>query len=288
MVFITAEIGTNHLGDIKIVKQLINVAKAADCDAIKFQKKSVNKIYSEEFLNSPLESPWGTTTREQKFGLEFDKKEYDEINSYTKEKGIEWFASAWDEKSLDFLDKYKPKNQKVASAMITNIKFLHQVASRKIHTYISTGMTTQEMISEAVQIFKKNNCEFTLMHSVSTYPAKDEDLNLNIIHTLKKRYNCEVGYSGHEPSVSPSLVACALGASSLERHITIDRSSYGSDQSASLEENGLSQLINAVRKVKFILGNGEKIFLEEEKKVAKKLIKIVTNKRGSINNTYYL
>jgi N-acetylneuraminate synthase len=270
-VFIIAEIGINHNGSIDSAKKLIDMAVKAGCDAVKFQKRDIYKVYSKKILSEPRESPWGTTQLDQKKGLEFSFEDYKIINDYCERNKIIWFASAWDVNSLIFLDKFNLKYQKVASAMITNIEFLEELANRKKYTFISTGMCTIDMIDKAVDVFNKKNCKFSLMHSVSTYPAKDQDLNLRMIYTLKKRYNCEVGYSGHEPSVSPSLVACGLGASSLERHITLDRTGYGSDQSASLEENGLSQLVNAVRKVKFILGNGKKIFLEEEKKVAKKL-----------------
>ena len=270
-VFIIAEIGINHNGSIDLAKKLIDMAVRAGCDAVKFQKRDIYQVYSKKILSEYRESPWGTTLLDQKKGLEFSFEDYKIINDYCERNKIIWFASAWDVNSLIFLDKFNLKYQKVASAMITNIVFLEELANRKKNTFISTGMSSIDIIDKVVDIFQKKNSKFSLMHSVSTYPAKEEDLNLNMIHTLKKRYNCEVGYSGHEPSVSPSLVACALGASSLERHITIDRSSYGSDQSASLEESGLLQLVNTVRKLKLILGNGKKTFLEEEKKVAKKL-----------------
>jgi len=270
-IYIIAEIGINHNGNIDLAKKLIDMAKECGCDAVKFQKRDIYSVYTKEFLAEPRDSPWGNTQLDQKKGLEFNYESYLEIDKYCKSKDINWFASAWDIKSLEFLDKFKLKFQKVASAMITHNEFLNAVADRKKYTFISTGMSTIEDIDNAVEIFKKKKCDFELMHSVSTYPAEEKNLNLNMILTLKKRYNCEVGYSGHEPSVSPSLVACSLGATSLERHVTLDRSSYGSDQSASLEEIGLSTLVNSVRKIKSILGTGEKTFLEEEKKIAKKL-----------------
>jgi len=269
--FVIAEIGINHNGNLELAKKLIDLAVRCKCDAVKFQKRDIYTVYTKKFLSEPRESPWGTTQLDQKKGLEFDYESYLEIDKYCKLKDINWFASAWDIKSLEFLDKFKLKYQKVASAMITHNEFLNAVADRKKYTFISTGMSTIEDIDNAVEIFKKKKCDFELMHSVSTYPADEKDLNLNMILTLKKRYNCKVGYSGHEPSVSPSLVACSLGATSLERHITLDRASYGSDQPASLEEIGLSALVSSVRKIKLILGNGEKTFLEEEKKIAKKL-----------------
>ena len=270
-IFVIAEIGINHNGNIVLAKELIDAAVRCGCDAVKFQKRDIYTVYTKNFLSEPRESPWGTTQLDQKKGLEFDYESYLEIDKYCKLKDINWFASAWDIKSLEFLDKFRLKYQKVASAMITHNEFLNAVADRKKYTFISTGMSTIEDIDNAVEIFKKKKCDFELMHSVSTYPADEKNLNLNMILTLKKRYNCKVGYSGHEPSVSPSLVACSLGATSLERHVTLDRASYGSDQSASLEETGLSALVGSVRKIKEILGNGKKTFLEEEKKVAKKL-----------------
>jgi len=270
-IYIIAEIGINHNGNIESAKKLIDVAVRCGCDAVKFQKRDIYKVYTKKYLSEPRESPWGTTQLDQKKGLEFSYDQYKEIDTYCKKKKIDWFASAWDINSLNFLDKFNLKYQKIASAMITNLGFLKAVAKRKKYTFISTGMTTLGDIDKAVKIFIENDCEFELMHSVSTYPANENDLNLNVINTLKEKYKCKVGYSGHEPSVSPSLVACVMGASSLERHITLDRASYGSDQSASLEESGLLQLITTVRKLKFVMGDGVKTFMDEEKKVAKKL-----------------
>jgi len=270
-IFVIAEIGINHNGSIEIAKKLIDVAKRCGCDAVKFQKRDIDTVYTEDELNKLRESPWGTTQREQKMGLEFDETQYDEINEYCKKINIEWFASAWDIKSLEFLKKYKLKNNKVASALITHKEFLKYCASQKIHTYISTGMSTIKIIEDAIEIFKKNNCPFSLMHSVSVYPCPHEILNLNNIPLLKEKFNCDVGYSGHEASVSPSVIACTLGASSVERHITLDRSMYGSDQSASLEEPGLRNLVDTVRKIKDCVGSSEKQFQDGEKAVASKL-----------------
>jgi len=269
---IIAEIGINHNGDINIAKNLINASKKSGFDAVKFQKRDIQTVYSKSELDKPRESPWGTTTRDQKEGLEFGKKEYDEINNYCKSLNIKWFASAWDTKSLDFLDIYNLDYQKVASAMITNIPFLEALSKRKKYTFISTGMSDFKTIDKAVEIFNRNNCKFELMHSVSTYPCPEDQLNLNLIPIMRKRYNCNVGYSGHENSVSPSIIAVSLGATSLERHITLDRSMYGSDQSASLEQKGFSDLIAAVRKIPHVIGSStEKKILECEKPVAKKL-----------------
>ena len=269
--FIIAEIGINHNGSLKVAKDLILMAKSAGCDAVKFQKRDINTVYTEEELNKPRKSPWGNTQREQKQGLEFSKKEYDEINQFCNSEKIIWFASAWDIKSLEFLDQYKLRYNKIASAMITHLEFLKQAAKRKKHTFISTGMSGYIEIDKAINIFKENDCPFELTHSVSAYPAPEDQLNLNLIKRLKEKYKCNVGYSGHEPSVSPSLVAVTLGATSLERHITLDRSMYGSDQSASLEERGLKELVSIIRKIPKIIGGGEKKILDCETDVAKKL-----------------
>jgi N-acetylneuraminate synthase len=276
--YLIAEIGINHNGDINIAKELIKNAKACEFDAVKFQKRTIDIVYDKKTLDTPRESPWGTTTREQKLGLEFEKLEYDEIDKYCKEININWFASAWDIKSLEFLDNYNLKFHKIASAMIVDKFFLNAVAKKKIHTFISTGMTTKNDIDNAVNIFKKNNCSFELMHCVSTYPMKTEDANLLTINQLKKEYNCNVGYSGHENGVAVSLAAVMLGITSLERHITLDRTMYGSDQSASLELSGMQRLQGSIKKMLLSLGEPSmgKI-LEDELQIAKKL-------RSHINN----
>lgn len=270
-IYCIAEIGINHNGDLDICKKLIDVAKEAGCDAVKFQKRDINIVYSAGQLDSPRQSPWGNTTREQKEGLEFGKVEYDEINDYCKNISIDWFASAWDTNSLNFLDNYNLKYHKVASAMIVDKNLLSSIAERGLHTFISTGMSTLEMIDEAVEIFKSKNCSFELMHCISTYPMNDKDANLKTILNLKSRYNCNVGYSGHESGLTISIAAAALGISSLERHITLDRTMYGSDQAASIEPNGLRSLIQQVKKVEVAIGSGEKTFLKEEEEIAQKL-----------------
>jgi len=269
--FIIAEIGINHNGDMNICKQLIDIAKNAGCDAVKFQKRTLEEVYSKEQLLSSRESPWGKTTYDQKNGLEFKLKEYQQIDKYCKKKKIYWFGSAWDLKSQKFLNKFNLKFNKIASAMIIDKNFLNFVASQKKHTFISTGMSTMKNISDAVKIFRKKKCSFELMHCVSTYPMDDETANLNVINTLKKKFKCNVGYSGHENGLAISLAASAFGLSSLERHITINRTMYGSDQSASIEPNGLKNLVGSVRKIEKALGNGIKVFLPEEKVIAKKL-----------------
>jgi len=272
MVFITAEIGINHNGDIEIAKKLIDVAKNANCDAVKFQKRTVEKVYSKQVLDSPRESPWGTTTREQKLGLEFNKKEYDIIDAYCKEKEIEWFASSWDIDSQLFLRNYHLKHNKIASAMLTNTELLNVVAEEKKYTFISTGMSTIEQIDQAIIVFKNNNCPFELMHSNSSYPMKPNEANLRCIKTLKEKFNCDVGYSGHESSgYYISLAAAVLGATSIERHVTIARDMYGSDQAASLEPIGLVRLIRDIRMLDLILGDGVKKVYPSEVSVMKKL-----------------
>lgn len=270
--FIIAEIGINHNGSLDIAKNLIDIAKESGCDAVKFQKRTIEIVYDQKTLDSPRESPWGKTQRDQKEGIEFSEKEYDEIDNYCKKKNIEWFASAWDLESLKFLDKYKLKNHKIASAMITNEEFLLSVAKRKIHTFISTGMSKISDVDKAVKIFRDNDCDFTLMHTVSTYPCKEEELYLINIINLREKYKCKVGYSGHEVSPGPSIIAVSLGAEALERHITLDRSMYGSDQSASLEKGGLKLMIDYVRKIPVVVGDKsrENIF-ESEIPIAKKL-----------------
>ncbi len=270
-IFIVAEIGINHNGDMSICKELIDVAAESGCDAVKFQKRDLNKVYTQEFLDSPRESPWGTTQREQKAGLEFDADEYRDIDHYCKEKGLEWFASAWDLNSQEFLQQFDCKYNKVASAMIVYEDLLRVIAKEGKHTFISTGMTTYDDIQNAVDIFKEENCPFELMHTISTYPMKDEDANLKMINTLRDKYQCNVGYSGHEVGLAISNAAAALGITSLERHITIDRSMYGSDQSASVEPAGFRQLVGAVRKIEKAMGDGVKKVIEAEAPIAANL-----------------
>ena len=270
-IFFIAEIGINHNGNINICKDLIDCAVEAKCDAVKLQKRDINEVYTQEFLDMPRESPWGKTQRDQKLGLEFNQKEYEIIDNYCKSKKIEWFASAWDLKSQRFLRNFNLKYNKVASAMIVNIELLKLIAEEKKYTFISTGMSDYNDIQKAVDIFRDNNCPFELMHTVSTYPMRDEDANLNCIKTLRDRFNCDIGYSGHEVGLAISYAAAALGIKSLERHITLDRAMYGSDQSASIEPNGLNQLVKAIRKIELAMGDGEKRIIKEEVPIAKKL-----------------
>ena len=278
--FIISEIGINHNGDINIVKKMIDESIIAGAHAVKFQKRDVDTVYTKEYLAEKRDSPWGSTQRDQKEGLEFGEKEYSEIDKHCKEKNIIWFASAWDVKSLKFLEKYNLEYNKVASAMIVDKIFLKEVAMQKKYTFISTGMSTFKIIDDAVEIFKKHNCEFELMHTVSAYPFEDKLANLNLISVLRKRYNCKVGYSGHEKGgLAISYAAVALGASSLERHFTLDRMMYGSDQIASITPNAFRELIGGVENIEQATNTSvkEKIILEIEKPVAKKLREHIKN-----------
>ena len=283
-IFVIAEIGINHNGSLSIAKKLIDNAKKAGFDAVKFQKRDINVVYTQSFLDGYRESPWGKTQREQKEGLEFGRLEYDEIDKYCKKLKIDWFASAWDLNSLKFLDKYKLKYNKIASAMIIDLELLKEVAKRKKYTFISTGMSTKRDIDYAVKIFRKYNCRFELMHCVSTYPMKVEDANLLTINELRKKYNCNVGYSGHEAGIVVSYAAASLGITSLERHITLDRTMYGSDQAASVEMNGMLQIASGMEKIQQSLGKSKLGFVtKEEKEIAKKLREhIKNNKRKKI------
>lgn len=270
-VFVIAEIGINHNGDLNLAKKLIDGAKFSGCDAVKFQKRTIDLVYSQDFLDSYRESPWGNTQRLQKEGLEFNKEEYDEIDRYCKEKDIYWFASAWDIESQKFLQQYNLKYNKVASAMLTNKELLREIAREKRYTFISTGMSTINEIQEAIEIFKEENCEFELMHTNSTYPMKNEDANLLMIPKLKEIFQCKVGYSGHEVGRIVSTAAVSLGATSIERHITLDRTMYGSDQKASIEIDDLQRLVKDIRVIEKALGTGEKVLSEEENLMRKKL-----------------
>ena len=266
-----AEIGINHNGDMKICKKLIDLAVLTGCDAVKFQKREIEEVYSKEFLDGFRESPWGKSQRDQKKGLEFNKKDYQEIDSYCKEKNINWFASAWDLKSQLFLRQFNCKYNKIASAMLVNLDLLKMVSEEKKYTFISTGLSSMGDIEKAVKIFRENNCPFELMHCVSTYPMKSSDANLKTIITLKEKFKCKVGYSGHETGLTVSLAAAALGATSIERHITLDRAMYGSDQAASLSPPGLKKLLPEIRRIEEALGDGVKRVLKEEIPIAKKL-----------------
>lgn len=268
MTYIIAEIGINHNGDIRIATDLIKAAKAAGADAVKFQKRTVEIVYAGH-IDDPRESPWGTTLGQQKNGLEFGQIDYNVIDYVCRTEGIAWSASAWDKQSLSFLASYNLPWNKVASAMATNLDFLAAVNAQRKPVYLSTGMCTFADIEAAMQALK--DCEITLMHCVGTYPCREEDLNLAMIGVLEAKYGLPVGYSGHEASVSPSVIAAAIGAVAVERHITLDRSMYGSDQAASLEPHGFETMVAQIRKLPVIMGDGVKRITEDEAKVAKKL-----------------
>ena len=272
-VFIISEIGINHNGDIDIAKKMIELSKKMGVDAVKFQKRDIDLVYSKDQLNKFRESPWGTTEREQKLGLEFGQKDYEIIDDYCKKLDIQWLASAWDKNSIEFLKQFRLELQKVPSALIVDESYLDEIAKNKKYTYISTGMCELKHIEKCVEIFKANNCPFELMHCISAYPFDDKKANLNMINFLKEKFNCSVGYSGHEKGGQAiSFAAVALGATSLERHFTLDRTMYGSDQSASLTPEGFESLVKGIRKISSALkGQIEKKILPEEIEVAKKL-----------------
>ena len=270
-IFIIAEIGINHNGELDLAKQLIQAAVDAGADAVKFQKRTLDIVYGEEELARPRENPYGTTNGDLKRHLEFGQADFDEIDRYCKEKGIAWSASAWDVPSQLFLQQYNVTFNKVASALICHEELLHTVAKEGRQTYISTGMATIDEIDRAVEIFREHDCPFALMHTVSTYPMPTKDANLRMITTLQNRYDCDVGYSGHEAGLAISTGAAALGITSLERHITLDRSMFGSDQAASVEPNGFRNLCGAVRKIQIAMGDGVKRMAPGEDEVAKKL-----------------
>ncbi len=272
-VFVIAEIGINHNGDIDLAKKMIDVSLDAGADAVKFQKRDINIVYTKEFLEGYRESPWGKKQKDQKLGLEFNLSQYKIIDDYCRSKKIEWFASAWDMNSLSFLSKFNLKFNKVASAMIVDTNLLEAIAKQGKYTFISTGMSSYKEIDTAIKIFKKHNCEYELMQCVSAYPFDDSMANLNMIKKMRDKYNCKVGYSGHEKGgLAISVAAVALGATSIERHITLDRTMYGSDQAASLTPEGFKSLVTSIRKVeKAITGEEEKKILKIEESVAKKL-----------------
>ena len=272
MTFVIAELGTNHMGDIEVAKKIIDVAVDAGCNAVKLQKKNVEKIYTKEFLDSLLDSPWGTTQREMRLHREFSDNEFKKIDVYCKKKKIPWFVSCWDVESQKQMRKFKTKYNKIASAMLVHDKLLETVAQEKKHTFISTGMSTLNDIEKAVKIFRKHKCSFELMHCHSAYPMPSEEANLKLIPFLAKKFRCKVGYSGHEAAATNvSIPAILLGAASIERHVTIDRTAFGHDQAASLEPKGLFQLIRDVRIIDKIMGDGKKRVWKSELNNKKKL-----------------
>jgi N-acetylneuraminate synthase len=270
--FLIAEIGINHNGDMKIAEELIAKAANAGFDAVKFQKRTIDKVYTQEFLDGPRESPWGKTQRAQKEGLEFGLEEYKQIDSLCRNLGISWSASAWDLESQKFIQKFDLAFNKVASPMLGHKPLLKMIAKEGKRTFISTGMSTLEEIDEVVDLFRSENCVFELMHCNSTYPMAEEDANLLCIKTLMDRYGCNVGYSGHESSLlKVCITAVTLGATSIERHITLNRAMYGSDQAASIEVGSLANFVESIRKIPLIMGDGIKLLTDKENAVRSKL-----------------
>ena len=270
--YLIAEVGINHNGSMEIAKQLIDAAAKAGFDAVKFQKRTIDQVYTKELLDSPRQSPWGSTQRAQKEGLEFGVDQYREIDRYCKQLDIEWFASAWDVDSQIFLRQFNSTKNKVASAMLANWPLLREIASERKMTFISTGMATLEEIDAVVEYFRSVDCPFTLLHTNSTYPMKESNANLRCIPLFRERYKCDVGYSGHETSlIKVCVAAVTLGATVLERHITLDRAMYGSDQAASISTHALDDFVESVRAVEGILGDGKKEIRPEEAPIRAKL-----------------
>ena len=269
--FVIAEIGINHNGSLEMAKKLISLAHFFGCDAVKFQKRTVEDVYTKEELAMPRPSVFGETNGDLKYGLEFGYEEYKEIDRYCKEIGILWFASCWDKKSVDFIGQFDVCAYKIPSALITDIELLEYTKKTNKPILISTGMSTMEEIDKAVNVVGLNNT--IIYHCTSTYPSENNELNLNVIKTLKEKYNCPIGYSGHEKGIVSSTIAVVLGACSVERHITLDRALWGSDQAASLEPEGLRKMVRDIRNVKAFLGDGIKKVYDSELPIKKKLRK---------------
>jgi N-acetylneuraminate synthase len=270
--FIVTEIGINHNGDLETAKRLVDVAVRHGADAVKFQKRTVDRVYAAEDLARPRESPFGATNGDLKRGLEFGEPEYREIDRYCGERGIAWFASCWDENSVDFIDRFDPPCHKIASACLTNDGLLRRIKGSARPVVLSTGMSTIEEIDHAVEVLR--GAELVLLHSTSTYPARDDELNLDVILFLQQRYGIPVGYSGHEVGVISSVLAACLGAVMVERHITLDRAMWGSDQAASLEPRGLELLVRYIRKIPEMRGDGRKVVYESERPIIEKLRRV--------------
>jgi N-acetylneuraminate synthase len=270
--YIIAEIGINHNGDLALAKKLINVAAAANCDAVKFQKRTVDVVYTPEELAKPRESPFGETNGDLKRGLEFSERDYEEIDRFCREIGIPWFASCWDEASVDIIDRFDVPCFKIASASLTDDNLLRHTRAKGQPIILSTGMSSIEQIDHAVEVLGKR--DLILMHTTSTYPSAVNELNLRAIATLKQRYGVPVGYSGHEVGVATSVAASVLGACTIERHITLDRAMWGSDQAASLEPQGISRVVRDIHACESAMGDGVKRVLESERPIIQKLRRV--------------
>src|SRR5581483_4136689 len=270
--FIVAEIGINHNGDVDFAKRLISVALAAGCDAIKFQKRTVEVVYSQEELAKPRENPFGPTNGDLKYGLEFGQEEYEEIDAFCKSVKMLWFASPWDEGSVDFLERFDIPVYKIASASLTDDHLLRHIRATGKPIILSTGMSTYAEIDHAVDVLGKE--DLLLMHATSTYPATYPELNLRAIPAMAARYGVPVGYSGHETGIPTSVCAAALGACCVERHITTDRAMWGSDHAASLEPNGITRLVRDIRLWEQAKGDGIKRVYEREIPIIRKLRRV--------------
>ncbi len=271
--YLVAEIGINHNGDIELARMLIQLAKRAGFDAVKFQKRTIEVVYTPEELAKPREHPWGMTNGDLKRRLEFGQHHYEQIDAFAREIGIAWFASCWDEASADFIDQFDPPAYKIASPSLTDDALLSHMRSKGKPVILSTGMSTPTQVDHALDVLGKEN--LVLLHSVSTYPAKYEELNLGCIRTLKNRYpEVPIGYSGHETGLASSVAAVALGACMVERHITLDRSMFGTDQAASLGPSGFEKLIRDIRLAESAMGDGIKRILETEIPIMKKLRRV--------------
>jgi len=267
--FIIAEIGINHNGDIELAKTLIDMAVKNGCDAVKFQKRTIDVVYSAQELAKERTSPFGNTNGDLKRGLEFGIKEYTQIDEYCKSKGIIWFASCWDEEAVDFIDQFNPPCYKIASASLTDDNLLKYTKSKGRPILLSTGMSTMKQIEHAVKILGEK--DLVLYHCTATYPTANEEINLKVIETFRKKFNCPIGFSGHEKGIAPSLISAVLGANSVERHITIDRTLWGSDHAASLEPSGLFRMVRDIKMMPVLLGDGVKKVYESEVPIIQKL-----------------
>ncbi len=270
--FIIAEIGINHNGSVELAKKMIDEAVFAGCDAVKFQKRTVDVVYTPEELAQPRQSVFGETNGDLKRGLELGMEEYQEIDEYCRSKKIMWFASCWDKGSVDFIEQFDPPCYKIASASLTDDDLISYTRSKGRPILLSTGMSTMEEIKHAVDVLGTD--DLVIYHCTSTYPSEHKEINIRAIETFKEIFDCPVGYSGHEKGYLPSVLAAAFGAASVERHITIDRTLWGSDQAASLETEGLRRMVRDIRSIPALLGDGKKVVYESEKPVLKKLRKV--------------
>ena len=277
--YIVAEIGINHNGNINIAKKLIDAAVAARCNAVKFQKRTIDVVYSDEELARPRESPFGETNGDLKYGLEFGLEEYAEIDRHCRQNNIAWFASCWDEQSVDFIEQFNVPCYKIASASLTDDGLLRHTRSKGRPILLSTGMSTLEQIDHAVDVLGKE--DLVILHTTSTYPALYEELNLRVIPMLKQRYGLPIGYSGHETGLSTSIASVAMGACVVERHITLDRAMWGSDQAASVEPQGIAHMVRDIRLVEMAMGDGVKRVIEREVPIMNKLRRVDTKGSGA-------